>query len=167
MCLSHAVPGGSCLLQSLSRGSRAARIMGMGWIESPPQPPYIFIYSLTRPLPIPRLLCFQGIWFLHTPMVSTGGANPATCTSPLQQHQVWSEGALWPHRGRLCFNWLFFLGLAYWGWLDFIGSPDMQPTHKAFRSLMSPWRGTKQGPTWHCSTIHHVSNLHSSGSMIC
>lgn len=171
MCLSHPVPGGSCLLQSLSRGPRAASVVGIGWTcgrSLHHSPLYIFIYLLIRPLPIPWLLYFQRIWFLHTPMVSTGGANAAMCSNPLHQQPglMWSSYLIAQGKAVVS-HWLFFLGLSYWDWLDSIGSPDMQPVHKAFRSLMSHWRGAKQGPTWHCSTINHVSNLHSSGSMIC
>lgn len=90
----HPVPGGSCLLQSLSRGPRAARMMGMGWTcgWSPQHNPliYLFIYLLTRPLLILWLLYFQKTWFLHTPR---GGANPAICSIPLQQQPglTWSS----------------------------------------------------------------------------
>lgn len=169
MCLSHPVPGGSCLLQSLSRGPRAARVVGIGWTcgwSLHHSPLYIFIYLLDHCL-YHDCFIFRGSGFSTLPwfpqVEQTQPCVVTLCTSS----QVWCEAAIWPHRGKLWFHWLFFLGLSYWDWLDSIGSPDMQPVHKAFQSLMRHWRGAKQGPTWHCSTINHVSNLHSSGSMIC
>lgn len=113
MCLSHPVPGGSCLLQSLSRGPRAARVVGIGWTcgwSLHHSPLYIFIYLLVRPLPIPWLLYFQRMWFLHTPMVSTGGANPAMCSNPLHQQ----PGLMWSSyltaQGKAVVSLALFLG---------------------------------------------------------
>lgn len=172
VCLSYPLPGGSCLLQPLSRGPRVARMMGMGWPcgWSPHHNPLIylsiclFVCLFATSFLYHHCFIFRESGFSTLPQVEqTQQYVPALCSSS----QVWCEAAIWLHRGRLCFNWLFFLGLSYRDWLDFIGHPDMEPTHKAFRSLRTPWRGAMQGPTWHCSTIHHVSNLHSSGIMIC
>lgn len=46
VCLSHPVPGDSCLLQSLCSGARAARMMGMGGhVDDVPTPLYIYLFT--------------------------------------------------------------------------------------------------------------------------